>query len=151
MLALFPEFELAECAVASTGPTLTGLVGFTGPLLNGSLGLMASEEILLKTAPTDVEFDARDWIGELANQALGRIKIAMLRSGLEIHASTPVVMSGASLRVARSDHVRTFVLRHVNDVIHLWIDYAPAGEIDPEKLVPIDAGEILDAGDCLLF
>lgn len=151
VLELFPEFVLADCAVASSGPALTALIGFSGPVLVGALGLIGAEASLAKTAPDDVKFDAHDWVGELANQALGRVKIALLRAGVEIQASTPVVLRGISVSVMRTEQVRTFVLEHADGAIHLWVDYTPRIELQPGDLTPIESDEILDAGEALFF
>lgn len=151
VVQLFPEFEMVDCGVATDGPTLTGLIGFSGAHLQGALGVMGSDDALERTAPKEVPFDPHDWVGELANRALGRIKIAMLRSGVEILASTPVVLRGISLSVVRGEQVRTFVLKHADQTIHLWVDYTPRGEVAPGDLKPIDEHEILEAGQALFF
>lgn len=151
VLQLFPEFEMVDCGVATDGPTHTGLIGFSGPHIQGALGLMGSDDSLKQTAPPEVPFDAHDWVGELANRALGRIKIAMLRSGVEILASTPVVLRGISVSVVRGALVRTFVLKHADQTIHLWVDYTPRSDVAPADLTPVDEDEILDAGQALFF
>lgn len=151
VLDLFPEFVITECAVASSGPALTALIGFSGPVLTGALGLIGPEASLARTAPDGVRFDARDWVGELANRALGRVKIGMLRAGLEIQASTPVVLREISLSVVRTEEVRTFVLEHADGAIHLWVDYTPRDDLQPSDPTASESDEILDAGDALFF
>lgn len=152
VLQLFPEFEMVDDGrLATEGPALTGLIGFSGSYIRGALGLLGGDEALRKTAPKEVPFDPHDWVGELANRALGRLKIAMLRSGVEIQASTPVVLRGISVSVVRGERVRTFLLKHANQTIHLWVDYTPRIGLSPEDLTPIDDDEILDAGQALFF
>ncbi len=151
VLELFPDFSMIDCPIASDGPTLTGLIGFSGPHMQGALGLMGGHDSLQQTAPQHIKFVAHDWVGELANRALGRIKSAMLKHGVDIQASTPVVLQGISVSVVRSEQVRTFVLKHDNRTIHLWVDYTPEPDLKPEDLTPEDPEEILDSGDLLFF
>jgi hypothetical protein len=151
VVQLFPEFSMIDCPIASDGPTLTGLIGFSGPHIHGALGIMGGDDSLQRTAPQHITFDANDWVGELANRALGRIKTAMLRAGIEIQASTPVVLHGVSLSVVRRDHVRTFVLKHENRTIHLWVDYTPISDVSAEDLTPVEDDEILGSGETLFF
>lgn len=74
---------------------LSGIVGFSGPGLRGSCILAASAEPIHNTIPVDGS--DRDWIAELANQLIGRIKNRLLSHGAEVYVTTPVVLRGKHL------------------------------------------------------
>lgn len=52
------------------------------------------------SASTDVN-DLRDWVGEMTNQLLGRIKNKLLGHGLELLLSTPTVVYGCAVDIPR--------------------------------------------------
>jgi CheY-specific phosphatase CheX len=51
------------------------------------------------TAPNSGVDALQDWIGELANQLLGRLKSRLLAHGVAIQLGTPTTVSGLELRV----------------------------------------------------
>lgn len=82
---------------------LAAIIGFTDPKMNGSLVVMATSDCLTKSHPNAamgmpiVEQDVADWIGELANQLLGRLKNRVVRCGHGFSMNTPTVMAGSSI------------------------------------------------------
>ena len=74
---------------------LAGVMGFVSERLLGSCLLAGSRDVLMATAPSDAR--PRDWVGELANQLVGRLKSKLLGHGVTITMNTPVVLSGISL------------------------------------------------------
>src|SRR5205809_4308547 len=51
---------------------LTAVIGFTGPGLRGTCILASTEQPLSRSNP--VSGSLRDWIAELSNQLIGRVK-----------------------------------------------------------------------------
>jgi CheY-specific phosphatase CheX len=100
---------------------LLAIIGFAGTQMRGSLVLSANRGLLERSrpvaavrvtpsvpgsapgpAPSPPAVDAlQDWIGELANQLLGRLKSRFLAHGVAIQLGTPTTVSGLELR-ARS-------------------------------------------------
>ncbi len=74
---------------------LTAVIGFTGPGLRGTCILASTEHPLKQSNP--IAGSLRDWIAELSNQLVGRIKNQLLRYGAEVYVTTPVVMRGEHL------------------------------------------------------
>jgi hypothetical protein len=79
------DSNLAFCAI----------IGFTGNDMRGSLLLACSREPL--TLAGENVHGIRDWLAELANQMLGRIKNRLLSLGTVIYASTPIILRGEHL------------------------------------------------------
>jgi CheY-specific phosphatase CheX len=83
----------------------TGIIGLTGEYITGSLGIRCKEEILSETHPNlamgmPVEAaDRVDWLGEIANQVLGRIKNYALEYGMSFSLAAPTVVKGEALEV----------------------------------------------------
>lgn len=93
---------------------MLAVVGFAGPALRGSLVVGANRGLLELSYPmphpaTKVAATAeegtlstdrlQDWLGELANQLLGRLKSRLLAHGIAIQLGTPTTVSGLELRV----------------------------------------------------
>jgi hypothetical protein len=71
------------------------IIGYSGAALKGTVMLAVSREGLSATRP--VGDDDRDWLAELSNQLLGRVKNQLFRHGVQISMSTPLVIRGERL------------------------------------------------------
>lgn len=117
---------------------LVAVIGFSGDQLKGAIGLCASLEDLAATHPSAIAGepttlkDLEDWIGESANQLLGRLKSQFQRYGLAMWMGTPLVLRGISVAVATTDdNVRRFALDLGGGrTFTFWLDM----EIDPAAL-----------------
>lgn len=98
-----------------------GVLGFTGARMRGTLMLATSEEPLGRTNPARGD-SLKEWIAELANQLLGRIKAKLLRRSVTIHISLPVVIRGKHLaRVPRAELLpHTFASE--GGLVYVWFD-----------------------------
>lgn len=99
MLELFEAYSLPtrETIVARSAddPTV-GVIGFTASNLRGNLALLIPAEVI---RATQTDSDPMDWAGELTNQYLGRLKNKLISYGVALEISTPLVVSGLSLRL----------------------------------------------------
>lgn len=89
------EIDPDEAATSSGTLLLGSVIGFTGPNLRGTCILTATEQPLSRSNP--VSGTLRNWIAELANQLIGRVKNQLLIRGAEVYVTTPVVMRGEHL------------------------------------------------------
>jgi CheY-specific phosphatase CheX len=133
---------------------LAAVVGFSGENVRGTVGLTAPLTALSATHPSALageRIDARmleDWLGELANQMMGRIKAQLRRRSVTVWMSTPIVLRGVSIVVtAYQDHVRryAFSMQQASGFT-LWLDVdADAGlELASSDLGPGPApGEVV--------
>jgi hypothetical protein len=96
-------FSAYDCPLTYTGSAssdmrpfvLAGAIGFAGSDMRGTLLLAMTSGVLEDLSPSVAS--TRDWIAELANQLLGRIKNQLLRFGTEIYTATPSVLRGELL------------------------------------------------------
>jgi len=123
---------------------LSGIIGFSGPGISGTCVLAASEDPIARTNP--VQGPAREWIAELSNQLVGRIKNQLLVRGAEVYVTTPVVLRGEHL--APMPRMAAPPLSFATDRgnVFVWVEFETA----PELVLgtPI---ETLAEGDALLF
>ncbi|MDP2315073.1 MAG: chemotaxis protein CheX [Pseudomonadota bacterium] len=136
-----------------------GVIGFAGEALRGTLVIATCMPLVSAHCPPGrssrvrLEDRARDWVGELSNLVLGRVKIALSRRGVTMGLSTPVAFTGQHVRLGAVHPART----------RAWDFASPAGEVrawlevdyDRELLLGpdlhTDTDGTLAAGDALLF
>jgi CheY-specific phosphatase CheX len=148
--ALFKAYgvELVEIDPNTASPDtflLSAVIGFTGPGLRGTLILASTEMALRDSNPTDGSL--RDWIAELANQLVGRVKNSLLRSGAEVYVTTPVVMRGEHLApLPRFVLMPQAFAAKDRGKVFLWVEVeaAPGFRLSPTLgEVPVDEGSTL--------
>lgn len=128
--------------------TLVSVIGFAGRDLSGSLVLGATADPIDRSKPGAAS--ARDWIAELANQLLGRIKNQVMRRGIEFYAVPPAVVSGSHLAPVTSHaDFRPWTFATPGGIVCLWIELTVAEELQPDSALMADA--IPAEGDVLLF
>jgi hypothetical protein len=106
------------------GVAPSGIVGFVGRQMCGTLLLTATKETLILSNGTSAS--SRDWMAELSNQLFGRLKNRLLRRGFELSGSTPAVIEGDHLAaLTRRQERRPIVLRGDGGArVCVWIDYS---------------------------
>jgi len=123
----------------------SGVMGFVGDRVRGTCLLAAPKDTILSTAPADAR--PRDWVGELANQLVGRLKSKLMQHGVTIGVSTPVVLSGVKLSPLPRSDVAPSVFETPTGRLLVWLEV----EVDPEftlgSLRPLMAAE----GEFLAF
>lgn len=130
------EKERAQVEYAS-------VLGFSGDLMKGSLVISCKRILLEKSHPNIAmempvgEPEVLDWVGEIANQLLGRLKNKIAGAGVKFSMSTPTTMCGKSIQVSIP-----------KDGCALWELYnGPHGDLVIHLLTVIDATVNFDAAD----
>ena len=94
---------LPSVEVRMTEP-LASSIGFTSDNMKGVLVLVVEKTLAMASLPANLKAKhcddelLADWVGELSNQLLGRLKTRFLASGLQIVLSTPIVFVGREMR-----------------------------------------------------
>jgi len=123
-IALFSDYLIAIKRSNEPAPTqqvaFCGVIGFTGDDMCGSLMLACSREPL---ELTQVSGDAmmRDWIAELTNQLLGRVKNRLLACGTAIYSAVPVVLSGERIAPIATQRLGHLFIADAG-VVSVWFD-----------------------------
>ncbi len=127
-------------------PLVSAVMGFVSPQVRGTC-LLACEQGPVKTScPPGGRI--RDWVGELANQLVGRLKIKLLGHDIEIGLTTPIVLQGIRLQPLPKAALEPSVFRSVEGTVLVWVEaeVAPGFSLPPARNP--DAGE---SGDLLFF
>lgn len=134
-------------AVGAAAPTLSAVIGFSGPGIRGTCILAASESPIKMSNP--MGGSPRAWIAELSNQLVGRIKNKLLAQGAEVYVTTPVVLRGELLAPVDAKNAlppRAFASEGGN--VFVWMEL----ETDPEFVLSPPAQPVAaDEGDALMF
>jgi hypothetical protein len=124
------------------------VAGFSGPSFSGFVVLGTTETVLRRCNNTASA--SCDWMGELGNQFLGRIKNCLLRQGIRIYRVPPAVMSCSSPSLFYAPRgVKPVTLSDHGDKVLIWTEFEPAFEESGIALLPDDG--VLAEGDVILF
>ncbi len=125
---------------------LSGVIGFVGPELRGTCLLVANRSPIELSSPQKER--SRDWVGELTNQLVGRLKRKFLGFGLEVALTTPVVLSGLHLRPIPRRELSPRVFSTESGSIMVWVEV----EAEPGfAFGPAIADQSSQEGDVLMF
>ena len=138
------------------GAQCAAVLGFSGDLLKGVVGIVAEYPVLEESrrvllGAVGSRGDVHDWAGELSNQLVGRLKNRLLKRGEAIHLATPMVLRGLQLEVRGSERppvVHGYKTQHGQVWIWLDADVAPEATLD---LVPETDDDALDEGGMMMF
>jgi hypothetical protein len=136
---------IADLPSMDDGPQLCAVLGFTGPLLKGSL-LVGVGRATLAALPHGGM--PSDWLAEFSNQLLGGVKHALLGWRVEIYLATPAVIAGERIRPLDGPSSAEHASWH-HGGIWMWL------EADPSPELTLSGGRVevapLNLGDALLF
>jgi CheY-specific phosphatase CheX len=125
-----------------------GIVGFTGDQMRGALMLATSREPLGRTLPSN-DASLREWIAELSNQLLGRIKNKLVAHGVTLHMSTPTVLRGQHIAPVSSTPIVPYMFSSDNGVVCVWIDVEIMPGVDLTQVT--DTSDVMSEGSGFLF
>jgi len=132
--------------IVSEEVLLSGVIGFVGPELRGTCLLVANRSPIELSSPQKEH--TRDWVGELTNQLVGRLKRKFSRFGLEVALTTPVVLSGVHLRPMPRRELSPRVFSSDSGSIMVWVEV----EAEPGFALGPAVSDAGDAeGDVLMF
>ena len=121
----------------------SGVMGFVGDSVRGTCLLAAPEGTVQAAAPKDAA--ARDWVGELANQLVGRLKAKLMARGATIALSTPVVLRGVKLSPLPRTDVEPVVFESASGKVLVWLEVEIEDDfqLGEERALKASEGELL--------
>jgi hypothetical protein len=145
-------YALRPCAsgeLASGGAlTFFGIIGFMATGLHGSLVLGSSDEPLTLSNPARA-VPIREWIGELSNQLVGRMKNQLLLHALELRVDTPVTLRDTHMTEARTRGLPSLSLKGSSGLVRVWIDlqlgrgFHMTDDPDPSRAGPQESQTVI--------
>lgn len=144
------EFRFAQ--TADWLPDITAIIGIAGETVSGSVALCSSAECLTGLARLGNTNMPEDWLGELANQLVGRFKRRIAPHGVNFALGTPTVVAGERLRVAIGRaRQRSIVTRLEASIgrVEIWLEFDLSESCQLSAEPQEDKG--LVEGEALLF
>lgn len=123
---LFAQYDVALAAPQSNvpvgSPEIAAVIGFSSRGFRGTVTFGTSIETAMScSCVAGVDgVDARDWVGELANQLLGRFKNALLDYGVVLNMATPIAITGSELRFHAHDCDESWTVSFQHDGGEVW-------------------------------
>ena len=140
--------EIAPEPGAATGAQLAAVVGFSEERISGSAVLTAVPDVARALSDTHVA-DATDWLGELGNQLVGRLKNKLVAHDIHVRLSVPVTASGSGLGFGAVHAESTrWVARWTGGLVCALLAVSVAPELE---LAPTDAAGVAEEGSLFLF
>jgi chemotaxis protein CheX len=135
-------------APVDSGRELCGILGFTSDHVCGSVVLSATADAISSSNPIG-DGATRGWVSELTNQLVGRFKNALLRCGVELVMSIPVVLTATQLTPMPQAALAPTRLAVGSGFLTLWLEV----EVDPDLVLAEASADLAIAseGDTLLF
>lgn len=130
--------------------SLCGVMGFAGKQMRGALVLATTRGPLERTNPGGAT-SQRDWVCELANQLMGRVKNRLISLGVEILLATPAGLSGDNLNPSLGKLRTPQVFASEDGFVCVWIDceQATGFELPDRPLHQVEPA--ISEGETLLF
>jgi CheY-specific phosphatase CheX len=121
----------------------SGVMGFVGDSVRGTCLLAAPQGAVEAAAPKDA--GARDWVGELANQLVGRLKAKLMARSVTIALSTPVVLRGVKLSPLPRTDVEPVVFQSPQGKVLVWleVEIEDGFHLGEERALLASEGELL--------
>jgi CheY-specific phosphatase CheX len=125
--------------------SFVSVIGFSALNIDGRLVLATTREPLEESTPSPLV--ERDWIAELSNQFLGRIKNKMLKDGIGFDLKTPAVTSGQCLSSRTLSNIRPWTFATKRGTVCFWIELKVSGAIQSSVGLP----DVPPEGEVVLF
>jgi hypothetical protein len=124
-------------------PVLFGVIGFVGQDVRATC-LLGAQQSLIK-ASGRLGNQPRDWIAELSNQLLGRMKMRLLGCGVSVKLTTPLALSGIRLKPLPrlAETLLAFASELGPVVVWLEVGTEPNFVLPEEKAFGVAPGELV--------
>jgi CheY-specific phosphatase CheX len=121
--------DLESAAEVDRPGEFVAVIGFSGESVRGAVGLALRGDLVANAlrrsgADAAVRGACDDFVAELANQLLGRVKNKMLRYGTELALALPMVLRGIELRLvgAGGENVWAYCFSSTDGGVSVWFD-----------------------------
>jgi CheY-specific phosphatase CheX len=133
----------ATGATLSDGPVLFGVIGFVGRGVRATC-LLGAEQALVDASRRSGN-RSRDWIAELANQLVGRIKMKLLACSVNVTMTTPLALSGVQFTPLPRHGQEPVLFDSERGMALLWLELETEKDfvLAPEQPTNVVPGDLL--------
>jgi hypothetical protein len=119
------------------------VIGFVGNNLRATCLIAANHGVLQTSCPAGCQL--KDWVGELANQLAGRLKMKLLAHGVEIALTTPLTLSGVRLQPLPRGDFQPLAYVAASGFFVTWLEIEATEDfaLGPERPNDLEVGEFL--------
>lgn len=152
MHGIAAAYESGSCSSEEGYAETIAIIGLGGQKLRGSVVLSVPSVLLVASHPahsTSAD-ELADWLAELANLLLGRLKVQLLERGISIELGTPVTLSGTALRFHRFKGL-PMIHSFRADGSRVHVIFEAIGEDGAQLSPPSEDTVALDEGEVVLF
>jgi hypothetical protein len=138
---------ISRCAAGREGiadePVLFGVIGFVGGGLSATCLLGAQQRLV--EASCRAGNRPRDWIAELANQLVGRVKMKLLSCGVTVTMTTPLTLSSVQLTPLPRLGQEPLVFDSKLGIALVWLELETDEHfvLGPEKPLGLEPGDLV--------
>lgn len=131
------DIDATSTDVQGSPIELVAAIGFGAEGIAGALALCTTSRCAQYLASAVGSEQEHDWLGELSNQLLGKIKMRLHKHGVTFSIGVPVLLAGEQITVARNiDLSRSTIVsfQTPQGMLEVWFDFkaAPSIELSPE-------------------
>jgi hypothetical protein len=124
-------------------PVLFGVIGFGGKGMRATC-LIGAERTLVE-ASCRAKSRPRDWIAELANQLVGRLKMKLLGYGVSVTMTTPLALSGVRVTPLPRSDTDPVGFTSQRGAALLWLEIETDEDLvlSPKRPLSVEPGDLV--------
>lgn len=124
-------------------PVLVGIIGFGGKGVRATC-LIGAQRTLVE-ASCRVRSRPRDWIAELANQLVGRVKMKLLGYGVSVTMTTPLALSGVRVTPLPRSGADPVSFSSQRGAAVLWLEIETDDDLvlTPSRPLSVEPGDLV--------
>ena len=131
---------------------LTSMIAFRAKRFTGVLTIGVPDAVFaLVPQDPDRPFSGRDWVGEMCNQLLGRLKRRLARLGTVLNANLPGFITRAALERLHTRSRPLFGIYEFRTIRGDVVVSLGGGDIDPKAFVYEGSHPVATEGDIILL
>jgi hypothetical protein len=122
---------------------LFGVIGFSGKGIRATC-LIGAEQRLVE-ASCRSRGRARDWISELANQLVGRLKMKLVSHGVSVTMTTPLALSGVRVTPLPRFGLEPVAFNSAHGAALLWLELETDEQfaLSPARPLSVEPGDLV--------
>jgi CheY-specific phosphatase CheX len=124
-------------------PVFFGVIGFVGTGVRGTCLLGAQQRLV--EASSRAGNRPRDWVAELTNQLMGRLKMKLLTCGVSVKMTTPLALSGVQLTPLPrlGEEPQAFTSERGSALVWLELETEDGFVLEEEQPLSVQPGDLV--------
>ncbi len=148
-IAVAPVPRIATAPCQPTPDSFGSAVPFHGPSVHGTLAFWVAQATLRRTVPAEAShLNERDWVRELCNQLMGRIKRRCMRYQILLQSGVPALVDPKNFEpMTKSQPAALFLFRALTGPVIVWL----GGDLERAPFNFAGGVDVVPEGDLVIF